>query len=91
MARLKFMNTEIDNLTMQETLQAIDSIIQEKRLKKKSKKLASNPILLAGAKAVMLISYLKKEKTFNAFLSHAQGQICIGKQFDCLCLGEAHE
>ena len=29
MARLKFMNTEIDNLTMQETLQAIDSIIQE--------------------------------------------------------------
>ena len=41
-----------------------------KRLKKKSKKLASNPILLAGAKAVMLISYLKKEKTFNAFLSN---------------------
>lgn len=40
------------------------------RLKKKSKKLASNPILLAGAKAVMLISYLKKEKTFNAFLSN---------------------
>lgn len=31
MARLKFMNTEIDNLTMQETLQAIDSIIQENR------------------------------------------------------------
>lgn len=28
MARLKFMNTEIDNLTMQETLQAIDSLIQ---------------------------------------------------------------
>ena len=31
MARLKFMNTEIENLTMQETLQAIDSIIQENR------------------------------------------------------------
>ncbi len=29
MARLKFMNTEIDNLTMQETLQAIDRLIQE--------------------------------------------------------------
>lgn len=41
-----------------------------KRLKKKSKILANNPILLAGAKAVMLISYLKKEKTFNAFLSN---------------------
>ena len=41
-----------------------------KRLKKKSKKLASNPILLAGAKAVMLVSYLKKEKTFNAFLNN---------------------
>lgn len=31
MARLKFMNTEIDNLTMQETLQAIDSLIQENK------------------------------------------------------------
>ena len=31
MARLKFMNTEIDNLTMEETLQAIDSIIQENK------------------------------------------------------------
>lgn len=41
-----------------------------KRLKKKSKRLASNPILLAGAKAVMLVSYLKKEKTFNAFLNN---------------------
>ena len=41
-----------------------------KRLKKKSKKLASNPILLVGAKAVMLVSYLKKEKTFNAFLNN---------------------
>ena len=29
MARMKFMNTEIDNLTMQETLQAIDRLIQE--------------------------------------------------------------
>lgn len=29
MARMKFMNTEIDNLTMQETLQAIDQLIQE--------------------------------------------------------------
>lgn len=38
------------------------------RLKKKNEKLASNPILLAGAKVVMLISYLKKEKIFNAFL-----------------------
>ena len=29
MARMKFMNTEIDNLTMQETLQAIDRLVQE--------------------------------------------------------------
>lgn len=29
MARIKFMNTEIDNLTMEETLQAIDTLIQE--------------------------------------------------------------
>ena len=31
MARMKFMNTEIDNLTMQETLWAIDQLIQEKK------------------------------------------------------------
>ena len=31
MARLKFMNTEIDNLTMEETLQAIDSLIKENK------------------------------------------------------------
>ena len=31
MTRMKFMNTEIDNLTMQETLQAIDRLIQEDR------------------------------------------------------------
>ena len=31
MARMKFMNTEIDNLTMQETLHAIDRLIQEKK------------------------------------------------------------
>lgn len=31
MARLKFMNTEIDNLTMEETLQAVDKIIKENR------------------------------------------------------------
>ena len=31
MARLKFMNTEIDNLTMKETLQAIDSLIKENK------------------------------------------------------------
>lgn len=29
MSRMKFMNTEIDNLTMPETLQAIDWLIQE--------------------------------------------------------------
>lgn len=29
MARMKFMNTEIDNLTMQETLEAINQLIQE--------------------------------------------------------------
>ena len=28
MARMKFMNTEIDNLTMDETLEAIDDLIQ---------------------------------------------------------------
>ena len=32
MARMKFMNTEIDNLTMQETLQAIDQLIQENKI-----------------------------------------------------------
>lgn len=31
MARLKFMNTEIDNLTMQEALEAIDKLIQERK------------------------------------------------------------
>lgn len=40
-----------------------------KRLKNKSKRLSKNPILLCVAKAVMLISYIKKEKTFNAFLN----------------------
>lgn len=40
-----------------------------KRLKNKSRKLSKNPVLLFGAKAVMLISYIKKEKTFNQFLN----------------------
>lgn len=40
-----------------------------KRLKNKSRKLSKNPVLLLGAKAVMLISYIKKEKTFNQFLN----------------------
>ena len=31
MARIKFMNTEIDNLTMQEALEAIDKLIQENK------------------------------------------------------------
>lgn len=31
MSRMKFMNTEIDNLTMQETLQAVDSLISENK------------------------------------------------------------
>lgn len=31
MARMKFMNTEIDNLTMNEALQAIEQLIQEKK------------------------------------------------------------
>lgn len=31
MSRMKFMNTEIDNLTMQEALQAIDHLIQENK------------------------------------------------------------
>lgn len=31
MSRMKFMNTEIDNLTMQEALQAIDQLIQENK------------------------------------------------------------
>lgn len=31
MSRIKFMNTEIDNLTMDDALQAIDSLIQENR------------------------------------------------------------
>lgn len=29
MTRIKFMNTEIDNLTMQEVLQSIDQLVQE--------------------------------------------------------------
>lgn len=40
-----------------------------KRLKNKSRKLSKNPVLLFGAKAVMFISYVKKEKTFNQFLN----------------------
>lgn len=40
-----------------------------KRLKNKSKKLSRNPVLLYAAKAIMLISYIKKEKVFNRFLS----------------------
>ena len=31
MSRIKFMNTEIDNLTMQEALEAIDKLIQERK------------------------------------------------------------
>ncbi len=31
MSRMKFMNTEIDNLTMDETLQAIDDLIKQKK------------------------------------------------------------
>lgn len=38
------------------------------RLKNKSRRLASNPVLLAAAKAAILPSYIKKEKVFNAFL-----------------------
>lgn len=30
MSRIKFMNTEIDNLTMQETLKVIEELIQKK-------------------------------------------------------------
>ena len=40
-----------------------------KRLKNKSRKLSKNPVLLFGAKAVMFISYVKNEKTFNQFLN----------------------
>lgn len=39
-----------------------------KRLKYKSKKLAENPLLLFGAKILIIFSYLKKEKVFNEFL-----------------------
>lgn len=39
-----------------------------KRLKYKSKKLAENPLLLFGAKILILFSYFKKEKVFNEFL-----------------------
>ncbi len=31
MSKMKFMNTEIDNLTMEETLQAVDQLIQENK------------------------------------------------------------
>ena len=31
MSRMKFMNTEIDNLTMEETLQAIEHLVQENK------------------------------------------------------------
>lgn len=40
-----------------------------KRLKNKSRKLAKNSVLLFVAKAVMLISYIKKEKIFNQFIN----------------------
>lgn len=40
------------------------------RLKNKSNKLAKNPLLLTAAKAVMYISYVKKEKVFSAFLKN---------------------
>lgn len=33
MARMKFMNTEIDNLTMAETLDSIDVLIQQKKMR----------------------------------------------------------
>ncbi len=39
-----------------------------KRLKGKSRKLEKNPLLLLAAKAVMNISYAKKDKVFNKFL-----------------------
>lgn len=65
---LKSLDLNAKQLTLLESFDTKRGAL--KRLKKKSKKLASNPILLAGAKAVMLISYLKKEKTFNAFLSN---------------------
>lgn len=32
MARIKFMNTDIDNLTMAETLNEIEKLIQKKKL-----------------------------------------------------------
>ena len=31
MSRIKFMNTEIDNLTMQETLKVIEELIQKNK------------------------------------------------------------
>ncbi len=40
-----------------------------KRLKNKNEKLAKNPMLLFTAKTAMLISYIKKEKVFNDFIS----------------------
>ena len=33
MSRIKFMNTEIDNLTMQETLKVIEELIQKTQIK----------------------------------------------------------
>lgn len=40
-----------------------------KRLKYKSRKLEKNPVLLLCAKLIMILSYIKKEKVFNQFLS----------------------
>lgn len=39
-----------------------------KRLKNKSEKLASNPILLFGARCVISVSYVKKKLVFDSFL-----------------------
>lgn len=70
MARMKFMNTEIDNLTMQETLQAIDQLIREN--KSAYKKIQYPQMLLAlviGCVASVWVKMLGWNSFFVLLLS----------------------
>lgn len=67
MSRMKFMNTEIDNLTMDETLQAIDKLVKKK---KNSYVVTPN---------VDHIVQLEKDKELQAVYKHASLILTDGK------------
>lgn len=67
MSRMKFMNTEIDNLTMQETLQAIDSLIK------------ANSSAYVVTPNVDHIVQLEKNKELQAVYKHASLILTDGK------------